>query len=86
MLRIYCIVTVVSMLLGIAACCADREQMYQGVYQSFSTVHESRMTEDPSYDPVQARDQNVPTYQEYKRDLKLLPDENTTPGNGNKTE
>jgi hypothetical protein len=83
MLRIYCVVTVLGMLSGIVGC-ADREQVYQGIYQGFSTVHETRMTEDPSYDPVQAREQNVPGYQEYKRDLELLPDENTTQGNGNK--
>jgi hypothetical protein len=83
MVRIYCVVTVLGLLAGIAGC-ADREQVYQGMYQSFSTIHERRMTEDPSFDPVQARDHNVPGYHEYKRDLELQLDEKSAPVNTDK--
>lgn len=70
MIRIYCVVAVLCVLSGIVGC-ADREQMYQGVYKGFSTVHENRMTEDPSYNPAEARDHEVPGYQEYKRNRDL---------------
>lgn len=85
MVRIYCVVTVLGMLSGMVGC-ADKEQVYQGMYQSFSTIHETRMTEDPSYDPVQAREQNVPGYQEYKRDLEVQSDGNITHGTEKTTE
>ncbi len=85
MVRIYCVVTVLGMLYGMVGC-ADKEQVYQGMYQSFSTIHETRMTEDPSYDPVQAREQNVPGYQEYKRDLEVQSDGNITHGTEKTTE
>ncbi|HID03977.1 MAG TPA: hypothetical protein EYP18_12360 [Desulfobacterales bacterium] len=81
MIRLCCVGTVL-LLLFIAAGCADKEQVYQGMYKGFSTVHELRMTEDPSYDPVQARDRNSPGYQEYKRDRELILNKSTTSAKG----
>jgi formaldehyde-activating enzyme involved in methanogenesis len=84
MIRLYCVGTVL-LLLFVTAGCADKEQVYQGMYQGFSTLHEARMAEDPSYDSVQARDRNVPGYQEYKKDRELTLNKSAGPKNGTDT-
>ena len=79
MKKSYCVAIV--LLFGIVSC-GDKEQVYQGIYQEFSRVDEMRMTQDPSYDPVQAREKNVPGYQEYKIDREMILDENTGTSDG----
>jgi len=70
MTKVYCVMFVL-LLVG-ATSCTNKEQLYQGMYQGFSSVSETRRTEDPSYDPVRAREQNPQSYQEYKRARELL--------------
>ncbi len=78
MTRLYCVIAVLLMLAGTISC-TNKEQVYEGLYNAFSSVDETRRTEDPSYDSVQARDKDDPSYQEYKRERELFLDEKNTP-------
>jgi hypothetical protein len=70
MVRIY-LAALILFMAGMTGC-SKKEQVYQGMYKGFSQVNENRQSEDPSFDPAQAGEQTPQTYQEYKRDRKLL--------------
>lgn len=67
--KAHCVLLVV-ILLGTVSC-ANKEQVYEGMYQGFSSADETRRTRDPSYDPVQAQNARKQSYQDYKREQAL---------------
>ena len=78
MTRLYCVMAVLLMLAGTISC-TNKEQVYEGLYNAFSSFDETRRTENPSYNSVQARDKNDLSYQKYKRERELFLDESNTP-------
>jgi len=62
--RGYCVL-LFMVLAGIVSC-ASKEQVYEGLYQGFSSANETQMTRDPSYDPVREQDRKKQSYQDYK--------------------
>lgn len=41
------------------------------MYKGMTSADESRRASHPSHDPLQNREQDTPTYQEYKRERQL---------------
>ena len=77
MLR-FCWMLVLGIFFGIAGC-ASMEQVYEGMYKGSATANEMQVNrENPSYNPVQAHNEKILSYQEYKREREqVLKDEGT---------
>jgi len=48
--------------------CSSKEQLYENMYNGLSAAERNRRTQDPSYDPVRASEQEQPKYRQYKRE------------------
>jgi len=61
------LITIVVLLLAMVTGCSNKEQVYEGLYKGMGAAELNRQTENPSFDPVKAQNEQ-PKYQEYKRE------------------
>lgn len=60
--------SIVLLLLAMLVGCSGKEQVYEGLYKGLGAAEQYRQTENPSYDPIKASEQQQPEYREYKRE------------------
>jgi hypothetical protein len=60
-------ITMVVLMLAMMTGCSNKEQVYEGLYKGLGTAEQNRQTTNPSYDPVEAQQEQL-GYQEYKRE------------------
>lgn len=60
------------LLICTAVSCSNKEQILEGLYKGMSSAEESRMARDPSYDPLQNKERDRTSYQEYRRERELV--------------
>jgi hypothetical protein len=61
------LITMVILLLAMMTGCSNKEQVYEGLYKGLRTAEQNQQSENPSYDPIKAQQEQL-GYKEYKRE------------------